>query len=80
MSGNDDSPRRRTQIPRARREWHRNDHAGDAGRTHLVRLPDRTLVRADRYIEALIAWEERAIAAGELDERDRPSTRVPRPR
>lgn len=36
-------------------DWHRND--SDAEGVHLVRLPDRTLVRADRYAEALAEYE-----------------------
>jgi hypothetical protein len=36
-------------------DWHRNDC--DAHGVHLVRLPDRTLVRADRYAEELAAYE-----------------------
>ncbi len=62
-----------------RREWHRNDHAGDPARTHLMRLPDRTLVPADRYLEALREWERREILAGRLEEGERPSRLVPLP-
>ena len=63
---------------RARRDWHRNDHAGDEARTHLMRLPDRTVVPATRYTEELRAWEDAEIGAGRLREADRPSHRLPR--
>jgi hypothetical protein len=36
-------------------DWHRNDC--DERGVHLRRLPDRTLVPADRYVEELAAFE-----------------------
>lgn len=63
------------RVDRARREHHRNDHAGDPARTHLRRLPDRSLVRADRYDAALAAYEaERAAARERGHEEARPAS------
>lgn len=47
-----------------RLDWHRNDC--DERGVHLRRLPDRTLVPADRYEEELAAYE--AAGAARRDE------------
>ncbi len=64
------------RIDRTRREHHRNDHAGDPARTHLRRLPDRSLVRADRYDEALAAYEAERAEGRRGGAQDEPSAQA----